>query len=489
MSAPDENFDAKLAILLNIFDTVPDISILQKALVAAGGDVEQAIATLLDGENSIDSSRNIRDEEQSVGKSFKRKSIVDFFKPEGGVLGKRARTDGGDVVSGVVGRTSNTQPPSPSTVKGKSSPSNPYPSTDKPSPKNAYEALFKAVDKPEEDKQLPPKELNASIISDHVPCELILNALPDELAASLLERMLDESKTWTVRRFVLFDREVQSPHTSCFYKEPTTSAPSANARYTLPDTDIYYGGRSIEDVRVMPPEAVIARNHVERIVNQRMALRELASGGRHEAEIVGRWRPNIVLGNCYRGWKEGVGAHTDKLTYLGPRPTIGSITLGATRTFRMRRFTVPGRPQPQTYNVLLPHNSLLIMFPPMQEEYRHSVPQTTEFRLTPHPISNETRINLTFRVVRREYHESIPLCSCGNPAELRSVVKQPQTLGRYFYMCATGGNEERGVKAGHNCGFFSWLDLEGMNRTAREYSRVGDEEGGESNGGAASGEG
>lgn len=40
------------------------------------------------------------------------------------------------------------------------------------------------------------------------------------------------------------------------------------------------------------------------------------------------WRANVAAANCYEGAKESVGTHSDQLTYLGPYPTIASLSLG-----------------------------------------------------------------------------------------------------------------------------------------------------------------
>ncbi len=49
------------------------------------------------------------------------------------------------------------------------------------------------------------------------------------------------------------------------------------------------------------------------------------------------WTPNAAFVNCYSGGNESVGYHSDQLTYLGPRAVIGSLSLGVTREFRVRR--------------------------------------------------------------------------------------------------------------------------------------------------------
>ena len=116
--------------------------------------------------------------------------------------------------------------------------------------------------------------------------------------------------------------------------------------------------------------------------------------------------------------------HTDKLTALGRRPTIASLSLGATRTFRVTRAPMReprgngasgtpagqkpsaaqgklagaaaagagvqglgkaavggvgqgrgggGAAAPSGADIALPHNTLLIMWPPTQEEFLHEV--------------------------------------------------------------------------------------------------------------------
>jgi alkylated DNA repair dioxygenase AlkB len=63
---------------------------------------------------------------------------------------------------------------------------------------------------------------------------------------------------------------------------------------------------------------------VEKCVNA-----ELAKRTRFPLEYIeNEWRANVAAVNCYAGSKEGVGSHSDQLTYLGPYPTIASLSLG-----------------------------------------------------------------------------------------------------------------------------------------------------------------
>ena len=91
------------------------------------------------------------------------------------------------------------------------------------------------------------------------------------------------------------------------------------------------------------------------------------------------WRANVAASNCYEGAKESVGFHTDQLTYLGPYPTIASLSLGkanlldiinassdtdyagVNRIFRLRE-VIPtdekDKRSARTFNIPLRHNSV-----------------------------------------------------------------------------------------------------------------------------------
>lgn len=96
----------------------------------------------------------------------------------------------------------------------------------------------------------------------------------------------------------------------------------------------------------------------------------------------------VEFGVCvciyYSSGKVGVGYHSD-LPAFGPTSLIPSISLGAKRTFLLRR---RGNPADE-YKIELESGDLLIMGKGCQEEYEHSVPVDSQC-LKP-------RINLTFR--------------------------------------------------------------------------------------------
>ena len=95
-----------------------------------------------------------------------------------------------------------------------------------------------------------------------------------------------------------------------------------------------------------------------------------------------RGRYNYCLLNRYRSGADSVGLHADDEPGLGP--VIASLSLGATRTFRIRHNTTK-----ETRSFPAAHGALIIMAGTMQGFWKHEVPKTTE--------DVGERINLTFR--------------------------------------------------------------------------------------------
>jgi alkylated DNA repair dioxygenase AlkB len=272
-------------------------------------------------------------------------------------------------------------------------------------------------------------------ISQHIPCLLVHNILPEAMADELLVEFMQESKDWGLLPVIIFQKQLQSSHTTAFYVNSEASGRT-----------YHYNGTKTEKKRIFPPLMQKAADIIAKHVNL-----VYPPSKRGDLEIREEWKPDIVVANHYDGPQEGVGAHSDKLTYIGPRPVIASLTLGATRTFRLKRIA-KGDTKAQTYDVLLRHNALLLMLPPCQEEFKHEVPKvgstlnSTLGTLIQHPLAGTRRICLTFRMTRPEFADKVPNCSCNSPAELRPVIKQEKTFGKYFYICGTG-----------KCSFFQWL--------------------------------
>lgn len=125
-----------------------------------------------------------------------------------------------------------------------------------------------------------------------------------------------------------------------------------------------------------------ACKYAENIVNEEMRQRErLPFEWKGPPGADGQlWHANVAASNCYEGARESVGFHSDQLTYLGPYPTIASLSLGestfssnaefeddvfickgTTRIFRLRE-VIPsddiGGRGARTFNIPLPHNSV-----------------------------------------------------------------------------------------------------------------------------------
>ena len=94
-------------------------------------------------------------------------------------------------------------------------------------------------------------------------------------------------------------------------------------------------------------------------------------------------RFNSVLLNLYSDGRDSMSFHSDNEAQLGPEPVIASLSLGATRTFQMRR-----RSPRQRLAGRLNHGSLLVMHGSSQAEWDHAIPKEP---------CDGPRINLTFR--------------------------------------------------------------------------------------------
>ncbi len=186
-----------------------------------------------------------------------------------------------------------------------------------------------------------------------MPPNLLLTPhfLPAAQATALLAH-LTAAVAWEQRRIVLFGKTHPQPRRTAWYGDP-------EARYA-------YSGLAWEPRPWLP------------------ALADL----RQRLEAACEAHFNSVLLNLYRDGRDSMGWHADDEPELGPAPTIASLSLGATRRFRLR-------PRPGTagtaFGLDLPAGSLLLMRPPTQAEWQHALPKTAR------PVG--PRLNLTFRWV------------------------------------------------------------------------------------------
>ena len=173
---------------------------------------------------------------------------------------------------------------------------------------------------------------------------------PAEAAALLVQ--LTAEVAWEQRAIRIFGQEMPQPRLTAWYGDLA-------ARYT-------YSGLTWEP-RPWTPALLALRQRVETATEARY---------------------NSVLLNLYRDGRDSMGWHADDEPELGPAPTIASLSLGATRRFRLR--PRPGLAHPP-FSIDLPNGSLLLMRGPTQQHWQHALPKTVR------PVG--PRLNLTFRWV------------------------------------------------------------------------------------------
>ncbi|KAL4934443.1 putative CUE domain protein [Aspergillus undulatus] len=303
-------------------------------------------------------------------------------------------------------------------------------------------------------------------VSAHTSCTIIHNFLPPETANALLLELLDESRHFTRYQLQIFERTVESPHSTCVY----VSTPEQEAQHT---NDYTYGGTYHTNIRQATPHLRAISSRVQEAVNDeiRKRIRDVYPGGKKlRYQSPREWMPNAAFVNCYDGPAESVGYHTDHLTYLGPRAVIGSISLGVQREFRVRRIVPDDEEEAGSGDrekamglradaqgqiaIALPHNSLLVMHAETQEEWKHAIaPAQT---ISPHPLSGNRRINITYRWYRDSLQpRNIPRCQCNAHAVLKCVQRKRESRGRYMWLCYMGSKPGK-----KGCGFFQWAEFD-----------------------------
>ncbi|EXJ57350.1 hypothetical protein A1O7_07697 [Cladophialophora yegresii CBS 114405] len=300
-------------------------------------------------------------------------------------------------------------------------------------------------------------------IANHTPCSTIHNFLPPYLANALLEELLAEVPTYESIEFRIFENVVKSPHTACFYVDSLADVQRQRSEY-------YYNGNDLGDIRQLLPVMRQVSDLVRDAVNKEIDIRIrdfYPDGKKLKYQSPEPWQPNAAFVNCYDGGAQHVGYHSDQLSYLGPRPIIGSLSLGVAREFRVRKIvpkddpteadstsTTPAADISGQIAIHLPHNSLLVMHAEMQEEWKHSI--APALNITPHPVAGNKRVNITYRWYREEFRPKYtPKCKCGLPAVLKTVQKQKVNRGRYMWMCQVGSKPGGGA----GCGHFEWAQF------------------------------
>ncbi|KZT44230.1 hypothetical protein SISSUDRAFT_1111841 [Sistotremastrum suecicum HHB10207 ss-3] len=94
---------------------------------------------------------------------------------------------------------------------------------------------------------------------------------------------------------------------------------------------------------------------------------------------------NFILCNYYENGKDSISWHSDDESFLGPLPTIASLTLGSSRDFAMKHKTdKSAKPEKWT----LDSGDMVVMRGTTQSKWLHSIPKRA---------NAGGRINITFR--------------------------------------------------------------------------------------------
>ncbi|MGE3854239.1 MAG: alpha-ketoglutarate-dependent dioxygenase AlkB [Planctomycetota bacterium] len=106
---------------------------------------------------------------------------------------------------------------------------------------------------------------------------------------------------------------------------------------------------------------------------------------------------NSVLVNLYRDQHDHVSWHADDERGLGQNPVIASVSLGATRTFQLKRKGGSREHPAAIHSIDLTHGSMLLMRGELQHEWLHRLRKQTQ--------AAGPRLNLTFRVIHPELQQ------------------------------------------------------------------------------------
>lgn len=186
-------------------------------------------------------------------------------------------------------------------------------------------------------------------------------------AVALQEQLLDEVP-WKQEAITLYGRRHPLPRLTCWMADPGCSY-----RYSGLENAIEPWSAAAEGLRLQ--------------------LQDLTG-----------CRFNSLLFNRYRDGRDAMGWHADDEPELDPAAPIASLSLGASRHFRLRPRPSPravGGPPPgyrsmaaasAAVQVELAHGDLLLMDPPSQHWWQHALPRRIRVQ--------RERLNLTFRLVR-----------------------------------------------------------------------------------------
>lgn len=259
------------------------------------------------------------------------------------------------------------------------------------------------------------------------------NFLPEKLANELLTDLMNSRSGYRPNEFYLFGNLCKLAHDMKIY-----------SKFTKNEHDLVYNGIVTSDPAPYTESFTKASELLTEFMNEKLI--PLFAPLPFQTKM--KWEGDYCVVNFYQDLQNNLEYHSDRLSHIGPHNYVASVSLGCTRMFRMKSTYKKNSP---TFQIPLPHNSLFIMRPGCQEEYKHSIVSMAK-PVSLHPQVGAARFGLTFRFFPRDFISNIPRCSCNLGMTLRRSFKTVATRGRYFWLCEN-------LYRNKDCGGFHWADF------------------------------
>lgn len=262
---------------------------------------------------------------------------------------------------------------------------------------------------------------------------LHLNFLPERLTKELQADILGRRDLFKCNQFYLFGNQCQLNHLTGVFSRPHAEYPR-----------MVYNGQRFKNVAPYTPLMERSAALLESFMNEKV----IPKVERLPFQLKEPWSNDFNVINCYDKLHNNLDWHSDRLSHIGPHNFVASISLGSTRMFRLRNTYVKHAP---IYQIPLPHNSLLLMQPGCQEEFKHCVSPMLK-AIDVHPELGTLRLGITSRFYPCDFIENLPKCKCDMRMILRRSYKTLSTRGRYFWLCENTYQNKA-------CATFHWADF------------------------------
>jgi alpha-ketoglutarate-dependent dioxygenase alkB family protein 2 len=191
--------------------------------------------------------------------------------------------------------------------------------------------------------------------NDNISCiEYIPNFLPKEIVSTSFSDILKEVDFLSDEEsaIVMMGKKINIPRKQCGYGDK-------GADYKF--SGVKVEGKTWSDVPIL--------NTIKEYIHEKLNI-----------------PVNFVLVNFYQNGDNYIGYHSDDEKDLNGKYPIISVSLGEERDFLLKNKSTG-----KIHKQVLHNNSCLLMIPPCQQLYKHSLPKRKK--------AVNPRINLTFRVI------------------------------------------------------------------------------------------